>query len=202
MSPLGLFGRKKPNKFKHASPLDSESIRLVRFASHGRRADKPELELSTHALVDTLNYHALSYTWVPPEGNRRYKNSDLQTILLNGEKVYVFPSLYDALVQLRESNVAGYYWIDAICIDQHNQLEREIQVSIMDRIYVVATQVDIWVGKGSRDSAQVFDLITKLASMRQTHKSAQLQLNDPEAFEQCGLPPPLKDTWEPFITFL
>src|SRR3569833_1639111 len=85
MSPLGLLGRRKPNKFEYASPLDSESIRLVRFAGHRRRADKLDLKISTHGLVEILNYHALSYTWGPPEGSSRYKNSDLQPILLDGK---------------------------------------------------------------------------------------------------------------------
>src|SRR3569833_103922 len=201
MSPLGLLGRRKPNKFEYASPLDSESIRLVRFAGHRRRADKLDLKISTHGLVEILNYHALSYTWGPPEGSSRYKNSDLQPILLDGKKCYVFPSLYDALVQLRESREAEYYWIDAICIDQYNRSERATQVSIMDRIYVLAAQVDIWIGKGNRDSAQVFSLISKLADLLQTNKTAQLHLNDPEAFEQCGLPSPLKDNWEAFMAF-
>lgn len=199
---MGLFSRKK-SKFIYASPLGSETIRLVRFTNQGpvRRAEKPSLEISTHALVESLDYHALSYTWGPPEGTQHYKNSDRQSIFIGGEKFYVFPNLYDVLVQMRESRVAEYYWIDAICIDQKNEAEKAVQVSMMDRIYVTATQVDIWVGKGTRDSVQVFELVMKLADMPWDTMSTKLQLVDDEAFQSYGLPTLTPENWGPFVNF-
>jgi hypothetical protein len=42
-------------------------------------------------------------------------------------------------------------WIDAICIDQKNALEKAIQIGLMGEIYASAGKVLIWLGKESKD---------------------------------------------------
>lgn len=37
-------------------------------------------------------------------------------------------------------------WIDALCINPGDQIEKEYQVSLMDSIYIHAIAVDIWLG--------------------------------------------------------
>jgi hypothetical protein len=83
---------------------------------------------------------ALSYTW----GDVNKKGS----IVLEGHEFPVTENLLAALRHLcnvnrepipTEKSVVSYWWIDAICINQDNILERNEQVSLMTRIYKKAS---------------------------------------------------------------
>jgi hypothetical protein len=107
-------------------------------------------------------YKALSYEWGPVD--------DQKTITINGEEVYVRHNLWSALWHLRK-NWGNFWvqhtfgsalwkdaggmrlWVDALCINQDDKVERAKQVSIMGSIYQHA-DVICWLGKG--------DGITKL----------------------------------------
>jgi hypothetical protein len=43
-------------------------------------------------------------------------------------------------------------WIDAICIDQTNQKEKEYQIQFMAQIYSQATHVIVWLGETAESS--------------------------------------------------
>lgn len=53
-----------------------------------------------------------------------------------------------------------YYWIDAICIDQENDLERGHQVNMMGDIYGGAACVITWLGPSSAGLSQVMPAAT------------------------------------------
>ena len=93
--------------------------------------------------IDDAVYEALSYSW----GNAVTR----VPISLNNQHFDVSPNLEGALCSLRrQSNDPSHIrkmWIDAICIDQHNNVERSSQVQRMNSIYMSANQVVIWLGK-------------------------------------------------------
>ncbi|OAL47302.1 heterokaryon incompatibility, partial [Pyrenochaeta sp. DS3sAY3a] len=80
-------------------------------------------------------YLALSYAW----GN----SSDRRPVVINNHEHYVTTNLEDFLrvwrqkaVQERDQPLADFYlWIDAICINQDDLLERKSQVMLMSEIY-------------------------------------------------------------------
>ncbi|KAF5005599.1 hypothetical protein FDECE_8006 [Fusarium decemcellulare] len=194
-------------EFKYDLQLDCDTIRLVRF----RRPQKLgmlSLELSTHSLseAETLGYHALSYTWCPPEGNGDYTSSDFKSIFVDGKKFLAGRNLYDVLIRLREFAFAEYYWIDAICIDQTNETEKGVQVSNMNHIYTTATRVNIWVGKSTKDSPQAVNLICKLATLHQQHaaefnvRTLGLERID-RKMTKFGLPARDSSDWAPVAAF-
>lgn len=47
-------------------------------------------------------------------------------------------------------------WIDAVCIDQTNLLERNHQVGMMGDVYRNAMQVRAWLGLERHDSAEAY----------------------------------------------
>lgn len=53
-----------------------------------------------------------------------------------------------------------YYWIDAICIDQENELDRGHQVGMMGDIYGGASRVIAWLGSSSASADQVMPAAT------------------------------------------
>ncbi|KAI7771863.1 hypothetical protein LZL87_006139 [Fusarium oxysporum] len=150
----------------------------------------------THPVA--LGYHALSYTWGAPEGDGKPTDSD-SCILVNGDRFYVQPNLFGALNRFEEFD--WYLWIDAICIDQTSQREREIQVGIMSEIYSMAARVDIWLGVGGKESAEAIHLIRKLSSLAKETGGSEVSL-DKSVIESSGLPPTPSVAWKPFVDLL
>jgi len=52
-------------------------------------------------------------------------------------------------------------WIDFLCLDQKNDLEKSWQVELMADIYRQASQVYDWLGQADRDSDQVMDYLNR-----------------------------------------
>jgi hypothetical protein len=84
-------------------------------------------------------YRAVSYEW-----------GDLRTtkqIILGDARYTIRQNLYDFLRSLiAQGLIDELLWIDAICIDQLNDVEKNHQVAQMATIYTGAEQVYIWLG--------------------------------------------------------
>jgi hypothetical protein len=145
-------------------PLDRHqpSFRLLEILP---RSEDGFIQCSlSHALVPEApcesdqspdSYVTLSYTWGPPEPS--------SWILVNGKRFSVRLNLADFL----EAAVAHHpearhrLWVDAICIDQSNILERNHQVQQMGEIYRKAWTVYIWLRSRIPNSDKVFDFLNK-----------------------------------------
>ncbi|KAK5714314.1 hypothetical protein LTR17_017245 [Elasticomyces elasticus] len=116
-------------------------------------AYEPQLSYSLTNLRSPTSYYALSYAW----GQLYYDNSHLDaTVYLDGAPVEVTSQLREALFRIRARAIQSRtedslpasstiaLWIDALCIDQLNAVERNRQVSIMDEIFARAQAVLVW----------------------------------------------------------
>ena len=84
-------------------------------------------------------YGALSYAWANVTAT--------SSITVNGCDCFkVVESVHGALRQLRRRHIPTLVFVDAICINQANILERNVQVSMMGRIYDKADVVWLWLG--------------------------------------------------------
>jgi hypothetical protein len=81
-------------------------------------------------------YIAVSYRWDTSMG----KSSK---IIMNGAELMVYPKLERILRDLRASYWSKIVWIDQICINQEDPMEKSRQVSMMDDIYGTCNQVRI-----------------------------------------------------------
>ncbi|ETS77148.1 hypothetical protein PFICI_11022 [Pestalotiopsis fici W106-1] len=68
-------------------------------------------------------------------------------IICDGRRKGIQANLYDALVQLRKSPKAEFYWMDAICLVQKKCDEKKAQLRIMGDIYRCAELVVVWLGQ-------------------------------------------------------
>ncbi|KAI9881133.1 MAG: hypothetical protein M1830_008291 [Pleopsidium flavum] len=105
------------------------------------------------------DYVALSYAWGDPTRKRN--------IVLNGHQTAVGANLEAALRVLRckQPIRAGYkIWIDALCINQQDLVERGQHLNRMQKIYKQAHDVVIWLGDEEDDSNKAMDLIRTLSS--------------------------------------
>jgi hypothetical protein len=195
----------------YSNALTNTQIRLISFPQSVAETVE-ELQLSIHEYsLDSLPvYHALSYTWGPPRlDDPAYTEADRLSITINGLNVKVYPNLFDALQSLRSSQLTEHYWIDAICINQDDILEREAQVGIMDRIYKSAKQVDLWLGKSGELASEVTRMIINMAEAgpggvervyRQEQIPNQYELNA-KVMRIFDLPAEMGKEWEAFLDF-
>lgn len=92
-------------------------------------------------------------TTTPLERWKRIARAATETTF--GNDFYVRKNLLDALFHLRQPKGTITVWIDALCIDQSNILERNVQVRRMKSLYNKAGNVIIWLGKGNEETKRV-----------------------------------------------
>jgi hypothetical protein len=133
---------------------DFGSIRLLRLLPHRDEAADIQCDLFDYSLQDSYGthlYEALSYVWGDPEKTL--------PIFVHGHRFDVTVNLHAALSHLRNHSIERVLWIDAICINQSDDKEKENQIQIMARIYGQANRVVVWLGGAANDSDLAFEEI-------------------------------------------
>ncbi|WYZ46683.1 hypothetical protein EsH8_IX_000908 [Colletotrichum jinshuiense] len=139
-------------------PLRSDQFRLMKLQHAPSR---------THPIVASLfveefgapsaNYDAVSYTW----GDA----AESVNITINGCSLGVTRNLQVALQHLRREDKEVTLWVDSICINQADIVERNAQVARMDSIYSQAEWVRIWLGEASENSEKAMQLLNDCAEI-------------------------------------
>lgn len=84
-------------------------------------------------------YETLSYRWGSPDTN-------LQSIILEGEDYKVTQNLHKALLHLRTKDSERRIWIDALAVNQNDEKEKDLQLPLMGKIYGNAYRTIAWLG--------------------------------------------------------
>lgn len=106
-------------------------------------------------------YEALSYHWGSEEAS-----SKIKIYTDNLPKTFpVRPNLHAALSQLRLPRKPRRLWIDAICINQNDNEEKNAQVSLMAEVFSKATSVCVWLGEASEDSNLALNFIDRIVNL-------------------------------------
>ncbi|KAK4495906.1 hypothetical protein PRZ48_013174 [Zasmidium cellare] len=132
------------------TPLSNprKEIRLLEILPSG---DDGQMQciLGVHALdkVDG-RFVAISYTWGEPGSQCE--------IVLDGRKHPVRQNCWYALWQMRlhdssKGVLHQYYWIDSICINQNDFVEKSSQIHLMGQIYASAKLVAVCIGELAQD---------------------------------------------------
>ncbi|PMD32213.1 HET-domain-containing protein, partial [Hyaloscypha variabilis F] len=125
--------------------LSHQQIRLFELTS---TTGASHLEGVFHVVsLSTLpTYTALSYTWGDPARTK--------LIEIGGNGLAIPLNLWWFLHSWNSSKLekTNIFWIDAICIDQTNILERNHQVRLMKKIYTNAAKVVVWLGQEADNS--------------------------------------------------
>lgn len=104
-----------------------------------------------------IPYEALSYAWGSIDVSA--------SIIANGKTLCITKNLFTAWTYLRDDHVSKVMWIDAVCIDQSNVVERGHQVGQMAGIYRGAEQIIIWLGPPTHGTNLL------LGCLKELHKS-------------------------------
>lgn len=130
-------------------------------------------------------YTALSYTWGAPIFNDQF-------CLENNIILQITSSLASALKHLRSKTDSVFLWIDQICINQADILEKQHQIPLMGMIYSHATNTVIWLGDEGDDNPQLaFDTLQMVFSKLQWFQGDI----SPEDFERLAFPALAAPEW-------
>lgn len=150
-------------------PDRSELITIDGWRNHGEQTsilDDPHKR--TEKTIPMLprytwgDFEAVSYCW---ESDVRDK-----AVLVDSCVVWVPQNLEAMLRELRKlpEAVSGIgFWIDGLCINQANILEKNHQVSMMQRLYSEALSTVVWLGpstEGTNEAIEIFKTLHNIAS--------------------------------------
>ncbi|KIW06975.1 uncharacterized protein PV09_02635 [Verruconis gallopava] len=142
--------------YKHGIILESE-FRVLELLP-GEEEDEIICELRTEPLriqdrkEANVHYEALSYTWGFPAPTRQ--------IVCSGKTFNVRLNLYQALKRIRRKDKRRRLWVDAICINQFDIVERNQHVQRMDVVFASAERVLVWLGEENREEGEgVLDVL-------------------------------------------
>jgi len=145
-------------------------VRLLRILP-GQRSEILKCELKVNDLGDAPPFEALSYVWGSPE--------PAQVVICNTHPKKVTPNLGTALNRLRYEDTERLVWIDAICVNQEDLVERSEQVKLMKDIYSQAWRVVVWLGEDEEGNAEIaIRIIEKAAEYCYADSSASLKDQD------------------------
>jgi hypothetical protein len=140
-------------------PSDSVPIRILEL-DLGRKGEKITCSLQQISFppADGESYEPLSYCW----GDAKNKVS----ITVDDCSVDVTRNLHAALDRLRLTDKKRRMWVDAICINQDDDIEKTNQVQMMREIYSCGKETLLWLGPGSRHSyiSSSWNLIPKIVN--------------------------------------
>lgn len=142
----------------HYAPLETpETIRLInarRLTTNGNI----DIKLK-HFPLNRAHFRAISYVW----GEKKLHP---QKVVINGGTCQVLESIYPILALICDDpgfNKGEWFWIDYLCINQDDSLERAAQVALMGALYQKAHRTLVWLGEGTSDVRGASELLKSLA---------------------------------------
>ncbi len=150
-------------------PLDDfTQIRILELfpgkAEQGIECGLRRRPLKAHSKENdpAVDYEALSYTWGEEKDTEQIHIWTMGVPSQRGYTKKVTRNLWLALRALRRPKDSRTLWVDALCIDQNSNSERNHQVSMMDKIYQESTEVCVWLGEATPEYVQAIRFIKQI----------------------------------------
>ncbi|KAK0117282.1 hypothetical protein ONS96_013115 [Cadophora gregata f. sp. sojae] len=168
-------GTESARPYPSPKMTDAHEIRILELLP-GLKDEPIQGLLTIEHLWDDPRYEALSYAWGTSTTTRPIK--------LNKTEFDITPNLETALLHLRDEKESRRLWIDALCINQSDPVEKQAQVKLMSDIYPAAENVLCWLGPEADDSDLVFQRLQELAEFKKASGSDSDDENDSDSDEQ------------------
>ena len=182
-----LVAFSKPYQYRR---LQSNHIRLL----------KVRVEESTGILVCDFEarelgdsrelYKAISYCWGDPTATSR-------ALFKNGSYSPLTKSATEVLMYIVACDQDNYFWIDQICINQSDPVEKAAQVALMGDFYAFSLRVIVWLGIGDEKRERVIKLGEQLFCLLAKGEDLSEERIESLAL-RSGMDPP----WDALIDFL
>ena len=150
------------------SPLSKfDNIRLLQVLP-GRDPKKLRCKLLEYPLRSLDNschlYESLSYVWGSEDKPQSIIIDDLSELKIT-------QNLYNGLCRLQNSSFPRILWVDAICINQSDDTEKQHQIPLMAEIYANASHVLVWLGEAEDCGGQALIAINHVGQTSRKHVS-------------------------------
>lgn len=173
-------------------------LRLLRILSGND--EEAVFSLEAFDMTRLPKYDCLSYTWGDPMSRNLYPPDALQDEMsalcdkkirhADGSVIMITENLVHALKRLAEFGYSSsldnltpqYLWIDAICINQGDNVEKSSQVAMMDVIYSHAETVVVWLGEEDFHTAGALKTMKALAEVNLNAFEEKPYFDDYDAF--------------------
>lgn len=167
--PLTHEERPRGSSTRVYDPLNASECEIRLLQIHPSVEVEAEIQCSLHTvrLGEEPRCVALSYEWaylIPYQTS----STECYHIYVNDQHMRVTENLWVALVCLRAEITSSKprFWVDAICINQGDDVERAQQVALMGLVFGQAVSVWAWLGMNEEDSTLAMDLIHEAESHR------------------------------------
>lgn len=161
-------------------PLPQGHIRVLQLK---RVFGRHVYELRDKVLDDRLQFRAISYSW----GSSALTKS----IICNWKALPVTGSVFDLLSSPVISSFCAELpiWIDSICINQADDVEKADQVRRMGTLYSLAQEVIVWLGPAGSDGDLAMDTIRSVSEKISSISlyNAQHFVDSRETVQKAGL---------------
>ncbi|RWA08173.1 hypothetical protein EKO27_g6931 [Xylaria grammica] len=146
----------EPNGIYEGLDVGVGEFRLLKL-----KLDEDSEPLRGSLIITSVNspdpFWAISYVW-GPEPTPLWPFYFETTL----GKVPITESLARCLQYLRHRRVSTYLWADAVCINQQNNVEKNMQVRRMGSLYSKAERVIVWMGDNRDEDYQALESLVKL----------------------------------------
>lgn len=146
-----------PHQVYHQLPLTAEAIRILDLDCPADETAPLTGTLRVSQLKDCPNFTALSYVW---------GKGGTTSIYCNGCGIAITPNCQEALLSLRSMYGGISIWVDAICINQEDDIEKDRQIPIMGQIYTWASVVYIWLGPENDKCTRAIESLKTVSALR------------------------------------
>jgi hypothetical protein len=123
--------------YQYRKLAKNRNIRLLKLRTRWF-FNEPSCELIEVPLDQTPPFEAVSYTWG--------EKAPAIPIELDGKEILVTANVDEFLSHQRSIFGPKCFWIDAICINQKDNNEKNDQLPLMTDIYKSASRVIVWLG--------------------------------------------------------
>lgn len=150
-------------------PTQGSTIRLLRIDHKIKSSIVGKLEQFSLDSPRCPKFTTISYVW------GKYQPEERVNITVNGTRFLVASSVPPILELLRDHpdfKKSPWIWIDGICVNQSDDMEKNAQVNMMGRIFKRSEMTLIWLGKAEQDTDAAMDLLQDL-----THRKKGLRRN-------------------------
>lgn len=133
--------------YEYETLPSARSIRILTLCPAEQHTDAIECMVEAIELEEA-SYDALSYSWGMNEDGDSSQDYEL---FIHGNRQWITRNLSEGLRRIRVCDKPIRIWIDAVCINQQDHVERSVQVAMMADIYARAEKVLVWLGNGTEE---------------------------------------------------
>ena len=143
--------------------------------------------LITLDLATADQFEAVSYHW----GYSKLAS----TINCDGFALKINSSVLQLLRQFRDPTNTRRLWVDAVCIDQTNNVEKDAQVRLMNKVFSQATTVLVWLGEADPTAKDAFDVVQEAFAAAKRFPTGPGLRPTMEQLQEHGFPSATDHRW-------